>query len=113
MKAFYGCLIQSAPENPQELQIMLNTLVIVNDTGTIEKVVKNCPDTQIHLHLNENPQEEMRTKLTTLTPSQFLIPGLIDTHIHAPQYQYTGTAVDLELMKWLNVYAFPAETACN
>jgi len=36
-------------------------------------------------------------------------PGFIDTHVHAPQYQYTGTATDLPLMKWLQEYTFPAE----
>ena len=107
MKAFYGCLIQSALQNPQEIQVMQNTLVIVNDSGIIQKTVTNCLTSQIHLHI-----DPLQVKVTTLSPSQFLIPGLIDTHIHAPQYQYTGTAVDLELMKWLNVHAFPAEASC-
>jgi guanine deaminase len=26
-----------------------------------------------------------------LKPSQFLMPGLIDCHVHAPQYEFTGT----------------------
>ncbi|KAM3570564.1 hypothetical protein VYU27_007374 [Nannochloropsis oceanica] len=39
----------------------------------------------------------------------FLLPGLIDTHIHAPQFSYTGTATHLPLMSWLSCYTFPAE----
>ncbi|KAI8851854.1 hypothetical protein BC829DRAFT_424950 [Chytridium lagenaria] len=46
-----------------------------------------------------------------LSPSQFLIPGLIDTHIHAPQYVFTGTGTDLPLLEWLQKYTFPRESA--
>lgn len=41
---------------------------------------------------------------------QFLIPGFIDTHIHAPQYVFTGTGYDLPLLQWLGKYTFPAES---
>ena len=41
--------------------------------------------------------------------SQFLMPGLVDTHIHAPQYRYTGTGYDKQLLDWLNTYTFPTE----
>ena len=41
---------------------------------------------------------------------QFLIPGFIDAHIHAPQYLYTGTGYDLELIEWLQRYTFPSES---
>ncbi len=38
-----------------------------------------------------------------------LIPGLVDLHMHAPQYTYRGLHMDLELLKWLEVNTFPAE----
>lgn len=38
-----------------------------------------------------------------------IIPGLVDLHIHAPQYTYRGTGMDLELLDWLNEQAFPEE----
>ncbi|KAJ3323360.1 hypothetical protein HDV06_001880 [Boothiomyces sp. JEL0866] len=44
-----------------------------------------------------------------LSESQFLIPGLVDTHIHGPQYVFTGTGYDLTLLKWLETYTFPKE----
>ncbi|DAZ98667.1 TPA: hypothetical protein N0F65_008793 [Lagenidium giganteum] len=46
-----------------------------------------------------------------LTSSQFIIPGFVDTHVHAPQYQYTGTGTDTPLMQWLTKYTFPVEEA--
>lgn len=38
-----------------------------------------------------------------LGPTQFLVPGLVDAHIHAPQFAYAGTATDVPLLKWLEV----------
>ena len=37
------------------------------------------------------------------------MPGLVDTHVHASQYVFTGTGYDLPLMEWLSKYTFPAE----
>ena len=38
-----------------------------------------------------------------------IVPGMIDLHIHAPQYAFRGMCMDLELMDWLNRYTFPEE----
>ena len=38
---------------------------------------------------------------------KLIIPGLIDTHIHAPQNAFCGTGMDDELIDWLNGVAFP------
>ena len=38
-----------------------------------------------------------------------VIPGLINTHTHAPMVLYRGLADDLPLMEWLQKYIFPAE----
>ena len=43
------------------------------------------------------------------TFSQFIMPGLVDTHIHAPQYHFTGTGYDKQLLEWLDTYTFPTE----
>jgi len=40
---------------------------------------------------------------------QIVLPGLINTHTHAPMVMYRGLADDLSLMKWLQEYIFPAE----
>jgi 5-methylthioadenosine/S-adenosylhomocysteine deaminase len=38
-----------------------------------------------------------------------VLPGLINTHTHAPMVLYRGLADDLALMEWLQKYIFPAE----
>lgn len=38
-----------------------------------------------------------------------ILPGLVDLHVHAPQYAYRGLGMDLELLPWLETYAFKEE----
>jgi 5-methylthioadenosine/S-adenosylhomocysteine deaminase len=40
---------------------------------------------------------------------QVVLPGLVNTHTHAPMVMYRGLADDLALMDWLQKYIFPAE----
>ena len=40
---------------------------------------------------------------------KLIFPGMIDLHLHAPQYAFRGMCMDLELMDWLNRYTFPEE----
>ena len=40
---------------------------------------------------------------------QIVMPGLVNTHTHAPMVLYRGLADDLALMEWLQKYIFPAE----
>ena len=40
---------------------------------------------------------------------RIVMPGLINTHTHAPMVLFRGLADDLALSEWLNKYIFPAE----
>jgi len=42
-------------------------------------------------------------------PHDIVMPGLINTHTHAPMTLFRGMADDLPLMTWLKDYIFPAE----
>ena len=44
-----------------------------------------------------------------MPPAQVVMPGLINTHTHAPMVLFRGLADDLALMDWLQKYIFPAE----
>lgn len=41
---------------------------------------------------------------------QMILPGFADLHLHAAQYAYCGTAMDVELIQWLQEYAYPEES---
>lgn len=40
---------------------------------------------------------------------RLVVPGLCDLHVHAPQYQFRGLWMDMELLDWLNTHTFPEE----
>jgi len=52
---------------------------------------------------------QFRGRETIDARGQIVLPGLINTHTHAPMVLYRGLADDLALMEWLEKYIFPAE----
>lgn len=40
---------------------------------------------------------------------RLIIPGLVDLHMHAPQYGFCGMGMDMELLEWLEHQVFPEE----
>jgi 5-methylthioadenosine/S-adenosylhomocysteine deaminase len=50
-----------------------------------------------------------RAQDTLDAAGQIVLPGLINTHTHAPMVLYRGLADDLALSEWLEKYIFPAE----
>lgn len=40
---------------------------------------------------------------------KLIIPGLVDLHVHAPQYSFRGLGMDMELIDWLNTHTFVEE----
>ena len=41
-----------------------------------------------------------------------LLPGLVDLHVHAPQWPQLGTGLDMPLERWLFEHTFPLEARC-
>jgi len=54
---------------------------------------------------------KFRAARTIDATGEIILPGLINTHTHAPMVLYRGLADDLALMDWLTKYIFPAEKA--
>uniref|UniRef100_A0A2K6U8F3 Guanine deaminase n=1 Tax=Saimiri boliviensis boliviensis TaxID=39432 RepID=A0A2K6U8F3_SAIBB len=69
------------------------------------------------MFLEEASQQEKLAKewcfkpceIRELSHHEFFMPGLVDTHIHASQYSFSGSSVDLPLLDWLTKYTFPTE----
>lgn len=91
--------------NRQEIEILEDYLFCINDDGFIAKRI-SPNDQDYKMVLQQARSEEM---LLELAEGQYLLPGFIDLHIHAPQWAQTGTALDLPLYEWLNTYTFPLE----
>ncbi len=64
----------------------------------------------ISVHPQDTEFDSNGYEVTTLKRGQFLMPGFVDTHTHAPQYVNCGLGLDMQLLDWLNTYTFPTES---
>ena len=81
--------------SPQELSITPNSYLICSQ-GKCAGIFPVLP-------------EKYRGIPCTDYKDNLIIPGLTDLHVHAPQYTFRASGMDLELLDWLNTYAFPQE----
>jgi guanine deaminase len=102
-RAFLGTALH-APVRGQ-LEVLRGALIIVDRNGRIRAVHRDgSPD------VGRLVASFAATKsLVTLGPEQYLLPGLVDLHVHAPQWPQLGKALDLPLEEWLQVHTFPLE----
>lgn len=91
--ALKGNIIYS--KNQNELNLFENSYLICQDgksMGVFEKLDEKYKNIEVIDFGNK-----------------IISPGLVDLHIHAPQYNFRGMGMDLELLDWLNTYTFPSE----
>lgn len=87
---------------PGELEVRRDVSVVVGDDGTITEVLPASSAAAVEA-------VSTATASVRLGAHQRLLPGLIDTHIHAPQWVQLGTGLDIPLDRWLFEYTFPLE----
>ena len=80
----------------------------LTELETMEQGYLVCKEGRVEGVYQQLPEEYKDIKVTDYG-RKMIIPGLIDLHMHAPQYTYRGLHMDLELLEWLNSYTFPAE----
>ena len=68
--------------------------IVVGDDGTIRSVSPAGTDVVPDIALDDD---------------LVLLPGMVDTHLHAPQWPQLGVGLDLPLERWLFEYTFPLE----
>ncbi|PMC80369.1 guanine deaminase [Aerococcus viridans] len=91
------------------LEYQKDALITINQDGVIDRIVQ--ADDGDYLPLIQLFEE--RGTLIRLTDNQYLLPGFIDTHIHAAQWPQAGIALDAPLDVWLNEHTFPLEAKYN
>jgi guanine deaminase len=97
MKAFLGTFMHTPA--PDRLEVLDNKVILVGDDGRIADIRPAA----------EAEQYRTAGMLTELKPGQYLLPGLVDLHVHAPQFPQMGKALDVPLEVWLQKYTFPLE----
>ncbi|ORX90043.1 Metallo-dependent hydrolase [Basidiobolus meristosporus CBS 931.73] len=102
----YGNFIHSV--NATSLEHVTGGVIAVDKSGKtiqVESNVSGSRATQI--------ARKYGVRFFPLGNKKFLIPGLIETHIHTAQYVFTGLGMDLQLLDWLNIFTFPRESQFN
>jgi len=92
-------------ESKENVTHFTDTLFCIDGSGTIVDIIQHNDDAFRHVR----DAARKAGKLTELSSDQYLLPGLIDLHVHAPQWPQMGKALDKPLEKWLNDYTFPLE----
>ncbi|KAF9970542.1 hypothetical protein BGZ65_011045, partial [Modicella reniformis] len=102
-QVFYGTLIHSV--SITQIEYIKQGLLFIDNQGKIARLIKNVDQNKVESTLDGVEAE----KVVNLNDDQFIIPGFIDTHIHAPQHAFCGNGHDLPLLEWLDTYTFPCE----
>ena len=86
------------------------SLLVVSD-GCIQAVHRGVAAEE-----HRKTLESEGISVRSLKTSEILVPGFIDTHIHFPQFPFTGAGIDKPLMGedgFLTKYAFPTEESMS
>jgi guanine deaminase len=87
------------------VEILPRALMVVDREGSIQEMRPDVAADDLSLR-----QWRAEGRLTELGPHQMLLPGLVDLHVHAPQFPQAGTALDVPLEVWLQRHTFPLES---
>lgn len=99
----HGTYFSSKDAN--HVQAVQDALIMIDATGMIGQILK--PDN--HEYDEALALAKQQDRLLELGPDEYVLPGFIDLHEHAPQWPQAGLALDLPLEQWLNHYTFPLE----
>ncbi|KIY43467.1 guanine deaminase [Fistulina hepatica ATCC 64428] len=104
---FRGAILN--PESLTSYQALQNALLAVRDDGTIDWLAHDVPDCLVQQTLLEKGCSA-NVDFIELKEGEFIIPGFIDTHTHAPQMLNIGSGQQYELLDWLANVTFPMES---
>lgn len=94
--------IMHAPTRDR-LEVLEEALLLIGADGMIERVL--LADDQERAAIEADLGEDV----VRLDAGMLLLPGMVDLHVHAPQYSLLGLALDEPLEVWLQKYTFPLE----
>ena len=106
-------LATSASTQPQPVDLIVhNALVVTMDGGSrvLDRgAVAIRGDSIVAVNASDKVTSSFTATRMLDANGQIALPGLVNTHTHAPMVLYRGLADDLALMEWLQKYIFPAE----
>ncbi|CEJ89403.1 hypothetical protein VHEMI05247 [[Torrubiella] hemipterigena] len=105
-KVYRGVVVHSKDQD--NIDILDNALLVVNAEGRIAALEANVADADVPEALKRLGVED--APLVQLQRGQFVMPGFVDTHNHAPQWLHRGQGQGLHILEWLDQVAFHHES---
>jgi guanine deaminase len=102
-RAFLGNALHTPTRG--RIEFLPGVLIEVDAAGVIQTILgKETPQAAA-----VTARHRAAGSLVTLAKNEYLLPGLVDLHVHAPQWPQLGLALDLPLEEWLQACTFPLE----
>lgn len=105
--AFHGTVIHSHRLN--DLEILENCFILVDKSGKIQALQAEVEPSQINSIVSDLGYAPDVFPVKHLQRGEFLCPGFVDTHNHAPQWAQRGVGRGLTLLDWLDQVTFAHE----
>ena len=102
----FGRIVHS--KSLKHLEIFKNAAIGVDEEGVIRFLDHDVTSAQEACKKHSGFQS---AECITLKPLQFLFPGLIDTHMHAPQWPNMAIGMEGDLTEWCEEYTDPIEAS--
>ncbi|HWJ56153.1 MAG TPA: amidohydrolase family protein, partial [Vicinamibacterales bacterium] len=106
-------LALSQPPQPRTVSLVVANGTVVTVDGSRRVIARGSVAVDgrdiVAVDTAEAIAAQYRGRDTIDAAGAVVMPGLINTHTHAPMVLFRGLADDLALMDWLQKYIFPAE----
>lgn len=102
---FYGAAVN--PQTLTDYATLPRCLLAVGPSGNIDWIVDDVAPHELQDTLSQKGCLDV--DIVELKEGEFLLPGFVDTHTHAPQAANIGTGQQYELLDWLANVTFPME----
>jgi 5-methylthioadenosine/S-adenosylhomocysteine deaminase len=100
-------------QTPRVVDLIVANAIVVTMDGSGRVLnpgsVAICGTTIAAVDAPERISRDFKSAQVIDAAGRVVMPGLINTHTHAPMVLYRGLGDDLALMDWLQKYIFPAE----
>ena len=102
-RVFVGTALQAPTRD--RLELLREQVWLVGSGGQIDAVLaRDSADGAALIERHRGSKT-----FCTLDEGQYFLPGLVDLHVHAPQWPQLGLALDEPLEVWLQKFTFPLE----
>jgi 5-methylthioadenosine/S-adenosylhomocysteine deaminase len=107
-----GVLVRQGPA-PEEVSLVVSGGIVMTMDGARRVIQRGAVAVDGADIVAVGEQDDIARRYvgaeTIDASGKVVLPGLVNTHGHAPMVLYRGLADDLALMDWLQKYIFPAE----